>query len=398
MAAPHAPEEGKKAAAQYVSRIQAVSERTLSIVDASTMLKSKGITGKGELLKSLADEMGIIDIRNVMSGPPNALSKVLTSDIAVPDWAAFTSDLTKIFDAVQAEVHSGKCADYIPILAEQDPNWFSVSVCTVDGQRFDLGNIDQKHKFSIQSCVKPLLYAAAVEEHGLKRLHRHVGIEPSGLSFNEVSLNSNQRPHNPLINSGAIVTGSMCRNDLDMAARFRAFNKLVEDMAGGQKPGFSQPTYLCEMETAWRNNALMYFMKAAGVFPRNSSPDAALDFYIQACSINVNSSIAASVAATFAAGGENPITGKRVLSPVTVKSALTLMFSCGMYDYSGEWCVSVGLPAKSGVAGLVYIVVPTSWVSRCTVRPWTPTATACVASNSASACSIPTNSVSLTRS
>lgn len=254
--------------------------------------------------------------------------------------------------------NSGKKADYIPILEEQDSNWFTVSVCTVDGQTFSYGNTEKNHAFSIQSGVKPWLYAAAVEQHGLKKVHRHIGIEPSGLAFNEVSLNADDRPHNPMINAGAIVTGSLVRSGLDMAGKFRFFRKFMSDVVGGSKIGFSQPTYLCEQETAFRNNALMYYMDNAGVFPADVNPTTALDFYFQACSIEVTPQMAANAAATLAAGGVSPLTGKRCFSPVTTKSCLTLMFSCGMYDYSGEWCTKIGLPAKSGVSGVVYVVIP----------------------------------------
>lgn len=144
----------------------------------------------------------------------------------------------------------------------------------------------------------------------------------------------------------------------------------LTSLAGGAKVGFSQPTYLCEYDTAWRNNALMYFMEEAGVFGPGVTPETALDFYIQCCAIEVNTVSAANIAAALANGGTSPLSGAECLSPATVKSVLTLMFSCGMYDYSGEWCVHVGLPAKSGVAGLVYVVIPhvslaTEWLLCC---------------------------------
>jgi glutaminase len=143
-----------------------------------------------------------------------------------------------------------------------------------------------------------------------------------------------------------------------MATRFKYFMDHMTAMAGTGHVGFSQPTYLCEYETAWRNKALTYELEEAGVFPADVSPKDALDFYIQCCSIEVNTVAAAGIAATLANSGVNPLTGVDCLSASTVKSVLTLMFSCGMYDYSGEWCVHVGVPAKSGVSGLIYAVIP----------------------------------------
>ncbi|MDR3737999.1 MAG: glutaminase [Terracidiphilus sp.] len=143
-----------------------------------------------------------------------------------------------------------------------------------------------------------------------------------------------------------------------MAERFRYFLEKVKDLAGGGKVGYSQPTYMCEFDTAWRNRALTYYLEEAGVFPVDVTPEAALDFYIQCCSIEVNTVSAAGIAATLANGGTSPLTGKHCLSSHTLRAVLTLMFTCGMYDYSGEWCVHVGLPGKSGVAGLIYVVIP----------------------------------------
>ena len=221
---------------------------------------------------------------------------------------------------------------------------------------FSIGDTDIS--FSVQSCIKPIVYAAVVEDNGLEKVHKHVGAEPSGVAFNEVLLDDKHRPHNPMINAGAIATCSLYRFDLDAASRFRSFMDFLSLLAGGEKIGFSQETYLCEDETAWRNRALVHYMHDAGVFPKGSSPDQALDFYLQCCSIEVNTVSFSILASTFANGGVCPLTDVRGISPLAVKSMLTLMFSCGMYDYSGEWCVHVGLPAKSGVAGLIFVVIP----------------------------------------
>jgi len=129
-------------------------------------------------------------------------------------------------------------------------------------------------------------------------------------------------------------------------------------LAGGFRPGFSNSTYLSERKTADRNFALGYFMRENGAFPDDVDLVETLEFYFQCCSIEMTVESMAVVASTLANGGICPLTGKRVLSPSTVQKCLALMSSCGMYDYSGEWAFSVGLPGKSGVSGVVIVVVP----------------------------------------
>lgn len=293
----------------------------------------------------------------------NILTKAIRDKLAVPNWQNFRSTCVEIFEDIRANVHGGspavragsrlRCArppphtplcrlaqDYIPILSKQDPDWFSMSVCTVDGQRFDYGDTDKD--FSIQSCIKPLVYGIGVEDNGLEIEHKHVGIEPSGLAFNEVSLNADGLPHNPMVNAGAIAAAGLLGRGMEPASRFKYLLDRLQDMAGGERPGFCQTTYLSEYETAWRNNALLYHMEEHDVFPADVSPEEVLDTYIQCCAIEVNTRRAAAMAAMLAGGGVAATTGKRCLSPGTVKSVLTLMLSCGMYDFSGSWVVHVG--------------------------------------------------------
>ncbi|KAA0170898.1 hypothetical protein FNF28_01171 [Cafeteria roenbergensis] len=281
--------------------------------------------------------------------------------LAIPAWNEFAGVITDIADGVRRDVTGGANADYIQVLRDADPTKFAVSVVTVDGQRYNYG--DFSHTYSMQSCSKPLTYAIAVDEaggaRGLPFVHSHVGSEASGLAFNSISVNDAGLPHNPMVNAGAIASvGLVGRHCPDLSSRFAYLMGRYREVAGDTEVGFSQATYLCELETAWRNNAILYTLSEAGVFNKRTHPYTTLDLYIQACATEINTETAAMIAATFANGGVQPITGKRVLSTAAVKAALTLCFSCGLYDGSGTWAVNVGLPAKSGVAGLIYVIIP----------------------------------------
>ncbi len=189
-------------------------------------------------------------------------------------------------------------------------------------------------------------------------MHRHVGREPSGVSFNELALNKDGRPHNPMINAGAIMCCSLIRPEQEFADRFDHVMDTWQSLAGGEKVGFSNAVYLSERATADRNFALGYFMREHGAFPADTDLIQTLEFYFQCCSIELSAEQMAMVAATLANAGVCPATGKRVFSPKTVQHCLSLMYSCGMYDFSGEFAFSIGLPAKSGVSGALMVVVP----------------------------------------
>ncbi len=283
------------------------------------------------------------------------IEKALTGRAVLPEFAEFGRDVGRIFDETRGN-GDGRVASYIPQLAQVDPDLFGVSLCTIDGQRLALG--DATHHFSVQSCCKPTNYCLALEEHGAEAVHRHVGCEPSGRSFNELALNDKGLPHNPMINSGAIMSSSMIRAGLSGAERFEYVVDAWRRMSGGDKPGFNNSVYLSERQTADRNFALGYSMRESGAFPEGTDLLDALEFYFQCCSLDVTAELMAISAATLANGGVCPTTGERVFQPDTVQKCLSMMYSCGMYDLSGEWAFTVGLPAKSGVSGAVVVVVP----------------------------------------
>ncbi|KAI1899996.1 hypothetical protein AGOR_G00067670 [Albula goreensis] len=293
------------------------------------------------------------------------LTQAFRKKFIIPDFEAFVLNIDQIYHTVQRQ-EEGQVADYIPQLAKFSPDLWGVSLCTVDGQRHSVG--DTKVPFCLQSCVKPLEYAVAVHEAGTERVHRYVGKEPSGLKFNKLSLDEEDKPHNPMVNAGAIVISSLIKPGSNKAEKFDYVMDFINKMAGREYVGFSNATFQSEKETGDRNFAIGYYMKEKKCFPEGVDMIDALDFYFQLCSIEITCESGSVMAATLANGGICPITGERVLSAEAVRNTLSLMHSCGMYDYSGQFAFHVGLPAKSAISGAVLLVVPNIMGVMC----WSP--------------------------
>ena len=81
-------------------------------------------------------------------------------------------------------------------------------------------------------------------------------------------------------------------------------------------------------------------------------PEVSLDAYFRQCSILVSARDLAVMGATLANDGVNPITAVRAVEADKVPLILSVMATCGMYDYSGNWIFRVGMPAKSGVVAV----------------------------------------------
>ena len=244
------------------------------------------------------------------------------------------------------DTDTGDVASYIPELARADPDWFSICVCTLDGHVYEVG--DSSVEFTIQSISKPFVYGVALEDHGREKVLSRVGVEPSGNPFNAILVDETNRPFNPMVNAGAIVTTAMVESEeriLDALSRFAGRRLTVDDAV-----------YESERSTGDRNRAIAFLMRSFGVI--DSDADVAVDRYFRQCSVSVTCRDLAVMAATLAGRGRNPLTGAVALGEAHVESVMSVMSTCGMYDASGEWMFRIGLPAKSGVAGGVIAVLP----------------------------------------
>ena len=256
-----------------------------------------------------------------------------------------------------SQINDGKVADYIPQLANVNPKLFGISICTVDGHMIHVG--DTKEEFTLQSCSKIFTYLQACQNKGANLVHQHVGQEPSGRSFNEFCFNDDGLPFNPMINSGAIMVVSMIESENPLYIRYDEIRKFLKTLSGNVGIfNFDTTVYLSERAHADTNRALAYMMNGQRAFPDKTDIEATLDLYFQICSITTNTETIAVMASTIANGGICPLNGEKVLSPILVQNCLTLMSTCGMYDFSGRWAFEVGIPSKSGVSGCITMVIP----------------------------------------
>ncbi len=267
-----------------------------------------------------------------------------------------TDPITRALEEVRAAFitdRRGEVATYIPQLSATPPDLFGISLASLDGRVYSAGDSD--YPFSIQSVSKPFVHALALADHGLEAVLARVGAEPSGEAFNAISLDPGTgRPANPMINAGALVITSLVTG-ASPEERFARIRSMLEAFAG-RELALDEAVYRSEMETADRNRALGFLMRSAGSL--TADVEETLDTYVRQCALLVTTRDLAIMAATLVNGGVNPLTGEAVVTSQVASHVLTVMGTCGMYDYSGEWLLRVGLPAKSGVAGAVMAAKP----------------------------------------
>lgn len=250
-------------------------------------------------------------------------------------------------------IDAGAVVSYIPELTRADPSWFGICLVTVDGVAYAVGDADQP--FTIQSISKPFVYATGLADRGQEFVSRRVGVEPSGDAFNSISLDPRTgAPLNPMINAGAIASAALVAGE-DAAAQWRRIEQSLA-LFMGHEVAVDEAVYRSESETGFRNRAIAWMLKNFGII--DGEPMAALENYFRQCSVLVTCKDLAYMAATLANGGVHPRTGQRALPAGDVERVLSVMATCGMYDYAGSWLYEVGLPAKSGVGGGIIAVLP----------------------------------------
>lgn len=288
--------------------------------------------------------------------PTLALS-ALALTITVTAHAQTPSEINAALQGAYArykDIKEGANADYIPALAKVDPKIYGIALVTADGKLYTVGDVQSE--VSIQSISKVFTMAKVIEEQGPDAIASNMGVDATGQAFNSIVAIEQYKGSemNAMVNPGAITTTSMVSGK----SRDQIWKKILDyyGQFAGRKLSVDKEVFQSEAATNQRNQAIGRLMFAYGHI--KSDPDRATDIYTEQCSVAVNARDLATMAATLANGGKNPVTGKQVLDAKYVPNVLAVMATAGLYDESGKWLYATGLPAKSGVGGGLLAVSP----------------------------------------
>lgn len=273
----------------------------------------------------------------------------------------------KIIEGIYLDLESiddtGEIANYIPELANVDPNNFGVNITTINKESFGVGDFEKK--FSIQSISKILSLTLAYKLEG-EKLWKRVDIEPSGNPFNSLlQLETDLgKPRNPFINSGAIVICDVLLSHLKNPKE--EFLNFCKEISNNTSLNYNEKVAQSEKNSGYRNVALCNFIKSFGNI--KNDVDKILDFYFHMCSLEMNCKELSQIALFLADDNYINCKGNRILTMSQAKRINAIMLTCGFYDESGEFAFRVGLPGKSGVGGGIVAIHPDKFC----IAVWSP--------------------------
>lgn len=268
---------------------------------------------------------------------------------------------SQIHDAVSKayedckSITGGQNANYIPFLANIDPNLFGISLVLPDGTVFNAGDTD--YRFGVESVSKVFTAILVMRQVGAEAVLRKIGADATGLPFNSIFaiLLEKDHPSTPLVNAGAISACSMVEPVGDSWGKWEAIINNFTDLCGSESQVLDE-LYRSESETNFNNRSIAWLLKNYNRIYDDVSMS--LDLYTRQCSVGVTATQLATCAATIANGGFNPVTGKQVFDKSLAPKITTLISSVGFYQTTGDWLYTSGIPAKSGVGGGVLGVLP----------------------------------------
>ena len=253
-----------------------------------------------------------------------------------------------------APLPADQIVSYYPPEAEARGDLFGLSGVHVSGVSVSVG--DSRERFPLHSISKVFTYALALEDHGREATLARIGVEPSGDPYNSITFDEeHHRPHNPMVNAGALVAASLVRGDGAAEKVDRLLDRLRR-FSGNPDLRVDTDTLDEQLRTNDRNLAVSYLMRSLGMLDGDIEDNILV--YLSVCSVMVNTDELAVMGATLANAGTNPLTGATAIPAEHVRDVTSVMTTCGMYDAAGQWFYDVGIPAKSGVSGGIVAAIP----------------------------------------
>ena len=303
--------------------------RFQTLMDALTAQRSVTDSDQIPVLKSIPLE----EFEQICRPSASLINQALSGELILPEFGSFCQDVRRLYSRCKS-IKEGETSKHIKQLERQAPDLWSVSICTVDGQRFSVG--DHTTPFSMQSLRDVLIYTLAITECGEQEVHSHVGKEPAGDVHDSLVLDRDGLPHNAMVPAGALAVLSLIKPNFTLPDRFDYLFGIYERLAGFEGIDFSNANYLAEKMAADHIYSIAYHLMGHKVFPAHCKLQQTIDLYLQLNSVEGSTDSAATIAATLANGGVCPFTAEAVYSPQAVRNALSLLHSCGVRKISGQ--------------------------------------------------------------
>eukprot|EP01063_Lacrimia_lanifica_P014565 TRINITY_DN2112_c1_g1_i1.p1 TRINITY_DN2112_c1_g1~~TRINITY_DN2112_c1_g1_i1.p1 ORF type:complete len:750 (+),score=123.41 TRINITY_DN2112_c1_g1_i1:662-2911(+) len=287
------------------------------------------------------------------------LARLSLGTTAIGNWGSFVKCVHELCQSVAAGADDGACN---PLFADKDDHGFSVSLCTVEGQTFTYGD---DAPFALHSCAKVLSYAAAIDLHGERYIHDLVGRDSSGKAYDDVGSavsDATKKPYNAATNAGGLVVLSTYHPNLPVNDRLERLRVKLSEAVGNSDVHFDEGMFRAESASAYQIRAIAHLLSARNCYPdhvkTHEDLNKLVEIYLRSCSLACTGSQLSRLAATFANFGTCPTTGTKCFSWDAVRCTLSLCFGCGLWEVSGTWAATVGMPAISSISGGLLIVVP----------------------------------------
>ena len=248
----------------------------------------------------------------------------------------------------------GALSHVYPSLATVDPDRFGICVANTRGLTATAGDADVE--FSIMSVAKPFVFALMCSVHGPDKVAQFVGLNATGRAFNSVAAIEDRIDGrtNPMVNPGAMATVSMTPGGTT-EEKWRFIQEGLSRFSG-RPLSIDEETFTSASATNSINRAIGDLLRSRGRLA--ADPEEAVDLYTRQSCLRVTARDLAAMAATLAGGGVQPSTGEQVVDQASCRSVLVVMATAGLYETSGEWLYTIGLPGKSGIGGGIVMVSP----------------------------------------